>query len=213
MKKTVTLLQISCLFRCRNELNLPPLEGESIDKKTTTTEYEARLDIKATGLWETGFIRPFLCEKFNPYAKSCPRTIKDAYKLYEAQKLLNYEQRIVEVENSSSNPLVFVTTGGAAPTASEARSRLEFKLSEKSEDTHAELRGYIRTEVSFALVKKSVLCLGGCRSLKQQSEINDSELNRNRKTKTHENKNGEKDASNVLNREKEPKTVLSGYLT
>ena len=45
-------------------------------------------------------------------------SIKEAYKLHEAQKRLKYEQRIVEVENSSFNPLVFATIGGAAPTAS-----------------------------------------------------------------------------------------------
>ena len=94
-------------------------------------------------------------------------TIKEAYKLHEAQKRLKYEQRIVEVENSSFNPLVFATTGGASPTASKVLSRLAFKLSEKSEDTYAEVMGYIRTKVSFALLKNSVLCLRGCRSLKR----------------------------------------------
>ena len=94
-------------------------------------------------------------------------TIKEAYKLHEAQKRLKYEQRIVEVENSSFNPLVFATTAGASPTASKVLSRLAFKLSEKSEDTYAEVMGYIRTKVSFALLKNSVLCLRGCRSLKR----------------------------------------------
>ena len=95
-----------------------------------------------------------------------------AYKLHEAQKRLKYEQRIVQVENSSFNPLVFATTGGAEPAASKVMSRLAFKLSEKSEDTYAEVMGYIRTEVSFALLKSSaVLCLRGCRSLKRQPEI------------------------------------------
>ena len=110
---------------------------------------------------------------FTPYAKFCQRKIKEVYKLHQAQKRLKYEQRIVEVENSSFNPLVFATTGGAASTASNVMSRLAFKLSEKSEDTYAEVMCYIRTKVSFALLKSSVLCLRGCRSLKRQPEIID----------------------------------------
>ena len=64
-------------------------------------------------------------------AKKPMRTIKEASKLHEAQKRLKYEQRIVEFENSSFNPLVFATTGGAAPTVSKVMTRLAFKLSEK----------------------------------------------------------------------------------
>ena len=121
-------------FDVELEPKLQPL-GKSFDNKTTTTEDEARLDIKANGLRETRFNRTFFDVKiFNPHAKSCPRTIKEAYKPHGAQKLLKYEQRIVVVENSSFNPLVFATTGGAAPTASKVMSNLAFKLSEKSED-------------------------------------------------------------------------------
>ena len=113
---------------------------------------------------------------FNPDAKFCTRTITEAYKLHEAQKRLKYDQRIVEVENSFFNPLVFATIGGAAPTASKIMSRLAFQLSEKSEDTYAEVMGYISTKVIFALLKSSVLCLRGCRSLKRQPETVDSAI-------------------------------------
>ena len=38
---------------------LQPLEGKSFDNKTTTIEDEARLNVKANGLWETRFNRTF----------------------------------------------------------------------------------------------------------------------------------------------------------
>ena len=83
-----------------------PLEGESFKNKTTTTADDARLDIKANGLWESRFSRAFFDVKiFNPHAKSCPKTIKEAYKYHESMKKLKYEQRIIDVENSSFNPL------------------------------------------------------------------------------------------------------------
>ena len=55
-------------------------------------------------------------------------------------------------------------------------TRLAFKLSEKSEDTYAEVMGYVRTKVSVALLKCSVLCLRECRSLERQPEIIDSAI-------------------------------------
>ena len=71
---------------------------------------------------------------------------------------------------------MFATTCGAAPTASKVMSRLAFKLSEKSEDTYAEVMGFIKTKVSFARLGGSVLCLCGFRSLKRQPEIIDSAI-------------------------------------
>ena len=74
------------------ELKLQPLEGESFDDRTTTTEVEARLDTKANCLWETRFNRTFFDVKIlNPHAKFCPRTIKEAYKLREAQKRSEFQ--------------------------------------------------------------------------------------------------------------------------
>ena len=49
------------------EPKLQPLEGESFVHKTTTTEDEARLDVKANGLWDSRFCRTFFDVKiFNP---------------------------------------------------------------------------------------------------------------------------------------------------
>ena len=165
IRDTFANLMKDVRFDVELEPKLQPLEGESFDDRTTATI--------VYGKFNSTF---FDVKIFNPHAKSCPRTIKEAYKRHKAQKLLKYEQRIVEVKNSSFNPRVFATTGGAAPTASKVMSRLAFKLSEKSEDTYAEVMDYIRTKVSFALLKSSVLCLRGCRSLKRQPEIVDSAI-------------------------------------
>ena len=52
------------------EPKLQPLEGESFVHRTTSTEDEARLDIKANGLWDSRFCRTFFEVKiFNPLAK------------------------------------------------------------------------------------------------------------------------------------------------
>ena len=49
------------------EPKLQPLEGETFVDETTTTEDEARIDIKANGLWDSRFRRTFFNVKiFNP---------------------------------------------------------------------------------------------------------------------------------------------------
>ena len=68
----------------------PPLlllQGESFDFKTTTTEDQALLYINAYGLWKTKFSKTFFDVKiFNPLAKSCPKSIGEAYTYNESQK-------------------------------------------------------------------------------------------------------------------------------
>ena len=177
IRDTFANLMKDVCFDVELEPKLQTLEGETFDNKTTTTEDEARLDIKANGLWDTRFNRNFVDVKvFNPHAKSCPKAIKEAYKHHESQKRLKYEERIVEVENSSFNPLIFATTGGAAPTAAKVMTRIAFKLSEKGKDSYADIMGYIRTKVNFSLLKSSVLCLRGCRALKRQPQTVDSSI-------------------------------------
>ena len=89
------------------EPHLQSLQGESFDHRTTTTDDEARLDTKANGLREMRFSKTYFDVKFfKPLAKSCPKSIPDAYTFHESKKRLNDEQIIVEVENSSFNPLV-----------------------------------------------------------------------------------------------------------
>ena len=63
-------------------------KSESFNYRTTCTKDGARLDIKASRLWESrlcGTFSPFVVI-FNPQAASCPRNIKDAYKQHESQK-------------------------------------------------------------------------------------------------------------------------------
>ena len=119
------------------EPKLQPLEGESFVHKTTTTEDEARLDMKANGLWDSRFCRTFFDVKiFNPLARTCLKNVNEAYRFHESQKL-KYESRIIIVEKSTFNPLVFVCTGGAGPSATKVITRLAAKINENDEKATA----------------------------------------------------------------------------
>ena len=149
------------------EPKLQELQGETFTNKTACSDDEARPDIKANGLWGNRFERTYFDVRiFNPLATSCPKTIKDAYKYHETIKKLKYEERILEVENSSFNPIVFACTGGAGPSASRIMKKLAEKMSHKRKESYSDTLSYIRTKVSFALLKSATLCIRGCRSLK-----------------------------------------------
>ena len=159
---------------CRDvavESFLQPLDGKTFDRKSTATD-DALLDIKANGLRETVSERTFFDVKiFNPLAKSCPKTKRDSYKYHEELKKLKYEQRIRDVDNSTFNPLVFSSTGGASPSASKVMKRLAQKISERREGNYSDVMSFIRTKISFALLKSSILCIRGCRALKSRCTI------------------------------------------
>ena len=167
IRDTFSELMNEVCYDVEIEPHLQSLQGESFDHRTTTTEDEARLDIKANGLWETRFSKTYFdVNIFNPLAKSYPKSIPDAYTFYESQKRLKFEQRIIEVENSSFNPLVFASTGGAGPTATRVMKRLAAKICEQKDASDADAIAYIRTKLSFALLRSSILCIRGCRSTK-----------------------------------------------
>ena len=63
------------------EPKLQPLQRESLINNSTTTEDEARLDIKANRLWDLRLSRSFFDVKiFKLHAKQSRKLHKDAYK-------------------------------------------------------------------------------------------------------------------------------------
>ena len=55
-------------------------------------------------------------------------------------------------------------------------SRLALKISEKGHDSYSDAISFIRTKISFALLRSSVLCLRGCRALKRQVNYVESSI-------------------------------------
>ena len=107
----------------------------------------------------------------NSYAKSCPRSIPDSYKYHEYIKKLKYEQRIIKVKKAAFCPLIISLTGGAGPSASKAMQRLDSRISDKKEDSYSDVITYIRTKLSFALLRSFILCLRGARSMRLRPAV------------------------------------------
>ena len=98
------------------EPHLQPLQGKTFALKSKTTDDDARLDIKANGLWQSRFNKTYSDVKmFKSLAKSCPESSSEAYNYHESIKKNTFEQRINEFEEATFCPFVFACTGGAGP--------------------------------------------------------------------------------------------------
>ena len=65
-------------FDIEIEPKLQSLQGEKFVNNSTTTDEDARLDVKTNGLWGSRFSRTFFDVKiFNPHAKTSRRLLKE----------------------------------------------------------------------------------------------------------------------------------------
>ena len=143
---------------------LQEVTGEIFKSKTAKIEKDARLDISARGFWMRG--QKVFCDVrvFNPLTK-CHRTktLAKVHELNEKEKKVKYAARVVDVENGSFTPLVFSCFGGMSRECGLFYKRLSEKLAEKRNMPTSEATCYIRTKISFSLIKAVVLCIRGSR--------------------------------------------------
>ena len=147
------------------EPRLQPLSGEVLHGRTCNREDEARLDIRASGFWGGQFERAFFDVRvFNPKAPTNRGpTLASTYARHEKEKRRNYQQRVVEIEHASFTPLVFSASGGMAKAAQVFYKRLASLVAEKRKESYSQVMGWIRTKLSFCLLRSAILCLRGSR--------------------------------------------------
>ena len=148
------------------EPDLQPLSGETLSLRTSNSEDGARLDVSAQGFWGDRHERAFFDVRvFNPLAPSnCRSSLSTTYRRHEATKKRSYEQRVREIAHGSFTPLVFSASGGMAPAATITFKRLASLLAEKRQQEYNKTIAWIRCQLSFSLVRSSVMCLRGARS-------------------------------------------------
>ena len=111
---------------------LQTMQGETFANRNTTTDDNARLDIKANGFFDSRFSRKFFDVKvFSPYAKSDGRSIADSSKYHESIEKLKYDQKKSKLKKATFCPLIFSFTGGSGLSASKAIQRLASRVSDK----------------------------------------------------------------------------------
>lgn len=147
------------------EPKLQPLSGEQLQLASANRDPNARLDVKARGLWGGVFECAFFDVRIiNPRAHSNQTSsTTTAYRRHEQAKRREYEQRVRDVEMASFTPLVFSASGGFGPAASTAFKRIASLLARKWDMPYSVVMGWLRVRTSFALLRSSIMCLRGSR--------------------------------------------------
>ena len=97
------------------------------------------------------------------------RTIRSVFKDNETTKKNEYNERVIRVEHASFTPIVVSAMGGFGVETSRFVSRLVEKVAKKKDMEVSVVANYIRTKVSFELIRSQVACIRGSRSLKNIS--------------------------------------------
>ncbi len=168
---TADLLQQAC-YDVKIEPPLEPLTGESFNRKSVNTAQEARLDVSARGV-------------FVPYQKVFadvrvvnPTAMRYANKITEQilesnayEKKRQYCRRVLEVENATFSPLIFTTSGGMGRECQVFYNRLAQILSNKWDTPVSRTTAWIRTRISFALLRSAGMCIRGSRKWNKAAPV------------------------------------------
>ena len=124
----------------------------------------ARLDISVRGL-QSAFERTFFDVRVShPFAVSnVTVSLKALYERNETEKKALYEDRVLQVEKGSFQPLVFLTTGGTGPSCTKVMKRLAGKMAVKKGESYSHVMNFMRTRLRFALLRSVLIAVRGSR--------------------------------------------------
>ena len=90
-------------------------------------------------------------------------TTTATYRKHESIKKREYTHRVCEVEHGVFTPLVLSTTGGMGREAATFYKRLADRISTKEQKQYSVVMGWIRCRLSFAILRSTILHIGGSR--------------------------------------------------
>ena len=85
------------------------------------------------------------------------------FKEHENEKKRKYQQRVLDVEMGSFTPLVFGTNGGMGTECQMFLKQLAQKLAEKDNERYAVLMAWLRTRISFEILRSVHVSVRGSR--------------------------------------------------
>ena len=161
------------------EPGLIKLTGEQLNVQANKND-ESRLDVSALGFWSHG--QKVVCDVrvFDHNALRYSRTeLKKCFQKNEEEKKKSYNERVLQRENATFTPLVFSANGGMGKECSTFYKRLAEMIADKHNIATLEANSFVRTRISFSLLRSMLLCLRGSRShrvVKNESNDTDIEL-------------------------------------
>ena len=114
---------------------------------------------------------------FDPSARRYQgTTLEQAYRTNEKEKKRAYGERVLQVENGSFTPLVFSASGGMANECEMFYKRLAAMLADKRNEKISIVTGWLRTKLSFALLRSALLCVRGTRHRFYKPSVADADI-------------------------------------
>ena len=168
---------------CKNveiEPHLLLLDNERLDLRSANTSPEARLDMKADGFWLRG-AAAFFDVRVTHVNSKCNqgRPTRMVFKEHENEKK-KCQKRVLDAEMGTFTPLVFGTNGGLGSDCQMFLKQLAGKLAEKDQERYAVVITWLRTRISFEILRVVHVSVRGTRSpfhRKQSEVVGDFSLN------------------------------------
>ena len=160
------------------EPTLSPTTQELV--RGTTSDDGARLDVSVRGLWspfEKTLIDVRVTHPNAPSNRS--KSAVQIYKEHENQKKRLYLDRILQVEKASFTPLVFSTTGGAAPEAKRFIKQVASRIAEKKHEKFSDAISYLRTRLRFTILRATLIAVRGYRGKPCHEHVNEEDISFN----------------------------------
>ena len=152
------------------EPQLLHVTGETFENRTANTSNEAKVDIKSRGFWVRGQQAFFDVGVSDPNANQyLNKALPQCYIQNEKEEERQYNERVLEIDHGSFTPFVFPIYGGMGRKSRAFYNRLAKKIAEKRELHQSVVINWIRTKISFALLKSALLCLRGSRSISRNA--------------------------------------------
>ena len=121
--------------------------------------------MKVGGFWSRG-VTAFFYVRVTHVNSKCNqgKATSTIFQEQKEEKKRRYQQRVLDVEMGSFTPLVFGTNGGMGADCNCFLKRLAEKLSEKNEEPYHITITWIRTLLSFGILRFVHTCVRGSRT-------------------------------------------------
>ena len=145
---------------------LVPFSVEDLSNRTANRSNEARFDFRVRGFWERRQEVFFDIRVFNSNAcRYLNKSLQQCHIINENEKKKTYNERVLQVDHGTFTPLVFSIYGSMGRKCHKFYSRLSDLLSEKRNLPKSVVANFVRSKFCFALLKSSLLCLRGSRTV------------------------------------------------
>ena len=155
------------------EPHLTPVTGENLPRSSNTGD-DACLNVSARGFWQRGQRAFFDVRVFNPFAPShLKQNLQKVFAANEKEEKRQYNSRVIEVEHGSFTPLVFSAYGGSSPETERFIAELSVKLATKHDQELSVVTNWLRTKLSFTILRSAILSIRGSHTVRKNEVITD----------------------------------------